>query len=62
MTGAGPAGGPDKDDDLDLGIGIPTVVSIIDTARQVDELVEDERRHGERDARDEQTGDAEPAP
>lgn len=41
-TGTGPTGAPDNDDDLDLGIAIPTVVSIIDTARQVDELVEDE--------------------
>ncbi|UFN47616.1 DUF3775 domain-containing protein [Roseomonas sp. OT10] len=31
-----------EDDDVDLGITVPTVVSIIDAARAVDEMEEDE--------------------
>ncbi|MFC0407297.1 DUF3775 domain-containing protein [Roseomonas elaeocarpi] len=31
----------DDDEDFDLGIAVPTVVGIIDTARQVDEMEED---------------------
>ena len=45
---------PEPDDEMDLGIAVPTVVGIIDAARVVDEMEEDESNE---DLQDEESSD-----
>ncbi|MFT8245031.1 DUF3775 domain-containing protein [Roseomonas sp. BN140053] len=45
---------PDPNDEVDLGIAVPTVVTVIDAARAVDEMQEDD---ADEDLQDEEAAD-----